>query len=336
MFTGSKKKISSSLPEIRMIKTCETFCFNERKLENDNEFKYYDHQGSEAHRSKSAMFHTKSPKMSCDEKNFGKISDLELGDRSCSLAESRISNSKPHRKSKSKTVDLKEKFKRMQSFKLFSMKKKYVQKNAFTQQMDHFGSKKNENSTLGNLTITRDSCPVSNDSNTYRKSSVESVVAQANYRHQHDMLTSHDIVNAAANVMASMPKADEKLQQLIDIVMPPLLISSTFDMSKNNDVAELSIIMQQHLNTAVSNSNVNFSGLGMKRSSANENNENIMRNCLDYLEYLNEKHTRERQLRSIRNKVSGVVLLTIVFIIIFGLGFFMSVYLVDSLINLKK
>lgn len=52
-----------------------------------------------------------------------------------------------------------------------------------------------------------------------------------------------------------------------------------------------------------------------------------MRACMGYLDYINKKHNRERRIQIIRNKISGFVLLTIVFLLIFGLSLVMTFFL---------
>ncbi len=247
-------------------------------------------------------------------------------------------------KFKFKITDTNEKLKRIHPVRFFGLKKKSTKGSDFTRHSSinsekHRSHKKSDNLSLKKLEnleksseldsiylAPKDSSAQTQSSAKTLTNSLESVSAKS----PHSMLNTVDIVNAA---VASITKTDETLQQLIDIVMPPLLISSNFDLTKTNDVAELSAIMHQHLNTAVTNSDIDFSSLGVKRSlSANENNEIIMRNCLDYFEYLNKKHTRERRLRVLQNKISGVIFLAIVFVVVFGLGFFLTVYLVNSLI----
>lgn len=48
---------------------------------------------------------------------------------------------------------------------------------------------------------------------------------------------------------------------------------------------------------------------------------------MGYLDYINKKHNRERRIQIIRNKVSGFVLLTIVFMLILGLTLVMTIFL---------
>lgn len=140
-------------------------------------------------------------------------------------------------------------------------------------------------------------------------------------------------IATAAAAATAVPTNDEALQKLIDIVMPPLIISSNFDISASSDVAELSLMMHQHLNEATAK--MEFNVLNRKQPDI-EANEHIMRTCLGYLDYINKKHMRERQLKVIRNKISGVVLLAIVFIMIFGLGIIISIYLVKSFADMMR
>jgi Fe2+ transport system protein B len=143
------------------------------------------------------------------------------------------------------------------------------------------------------------------------------------------------VIATAAAAATSVPTNDETLQKLFDIVMPPLVVSTNFDLNNTEDVAELSLMMHQHLNEASSSTQRDFNSLNRKQPDI-EANEHIMRTCLGYLDYINKKHTRERQIKVIRNKISGVVLLTLVFCMVFGLSIIMSIYLVKSLTGIMK
>lgn len=61
-----------------------------------------------------------------------------------------------------------------------------------------------------------------------------------------------------------------------------------------------------------------------------------MRACMGYLDYINKKHNRERRIQIIRNKVSGFVLLTIVFLLIFGLTLVMTFFLGRAFTKMLK
>ena len=141
-------------------------------------------------------------------------------------------------------------------------------------------------------------------------------------------------IAAAAAASASVPN-DETLQKLIDIVIPPLINSSNFDLARTDNVA-LSLIMHQHLNEASTAVKLDFNSLNSKQPEQIEANEQIMRTCLGYLDHINKKHTRELQIQAIKNKISGIVLLTVVFLMVFGLGVIMSIYLVKSLTDIMK
>lgn len=57
---------------------------------------------------------------------------------------------------------------------------------------------------------------------------------------------------------------------------------------------------------------------------------------MGYLDYINKKHNRERRIQIIRNKVSGFVLLTIVFLLIFGLTLVMTFFLGRAFTKMLK
>jgi type II secretory pathway component PulL len=61
-----------------------------------------------------------------------------------------------------------------------------------------------------------------------------------------------------------------------------------------------------------------------------------MRTCMSYLDYINKKHNKERKTQERRNKISGFVLLTLVFLMIFGLGLIMFYCLTDALAHILK
>ena len=150
----------------------------------------------------------------------------------------------------------------------------------------------------------------------------------------HENAAAATVIATAAAAAASVPN-DETLQKLIDIVIPPLMNSSNFDLTRTDNVA-LSLIMHQHLNEASTAVKMEFNSLNSKQPEHIEANEQIMRTCLGYLDHINKKHTRERQIQAIKNKISGIVLLTLVFLMVFGLGVIMSIYLVKSLTDIMK
>lgn len=57
---------------------------------------------------------------------------------------------------------------------------------------------------------------------------------------------------------------------------------------------------------------------------------------MGYLDYINKKHSRERRMQIMRNKVSGFVLLTIVFLLIFGLSLVMTFFLARAFTKMLK
>lgn len=150
---------------------------------------------------------------------------------------------------------------------------------------------------------------------------------------------------------------------LMELVSPPLAaVSSQFDLSSAESCepvagVELQFNLQNQLNSEnnlANNSNSVYNKLPVDSSSFNLNgnstnvntnsntntignvnstnsanskkqlNEQIMRACMGYLDYINKKHNRERRIQIIRNKISGFVLLTLVFLLIFGLALVMT------------
>jgi hypothetical protein len=84
----------------------------------------------------------------------------------------------------------------------------------------------------------------------------------------------------------------------------------------------------QELNSSVYNLNNNMNN--------KQTNEQIMRTCMGYLDYINKKHIKERRTQIIRNKISGFVLLTLVFLLVLSLGLIMIYCLTDALAHIIK
>jgi hypothetical protein len=168
--------------------------------------------------------------------------------------------------------------------------------------------------------------------------------------------------SAAASVDSNLVANDTEtaLQNFfMDLVIPNV------DPSSVNDTSDLTLIYQQHF---IENSNLlaptnqssaglsgvcNSDGAGLTNiqelhsSNFNLNNSNandqmaninsqIMRTCMSYLDYINKKHNKERKTQERRNKISGFVLLTLVFLMIFGLGLIMFYCLTDALAHILK
>ena len=141
---------------------------------------------------------------------------------------------------------------------------------------------------------------------------------------------------------------------LIDLVMPTA--SSQFDIpSTASDPIELSLFYQQQLDNQVAttqtntllagfkqdlnNSNFNFASMNNStqlHSSNKQTNDQIMRTCMGYLDYINKKHNKERRLQIIKNKISGFILLTIVFLMVFGLAMIMTFFLTNAITKIIK
>ncbi|CAF0919779.1 unnamed protein product [Brachionus calyciflorus] len=124
---------------------------------------------------------------------------------------------------------------------------------------------------------------------------------------------------------------------LIDLIQPPLAVSSQFDLSSTASTdhidIDLSMVYQNQGDNLLNNTQISSSkqmdinqtfnnSLNSNYLNANKKqiNDQIMRTCMGYLDYINKKHTRERRIQTIRNKISGFILLTTVFLLIFGLA----------------
>ena len=183
-----------------------------------------------------------------------------------------------------------------------------------------------------------------------------------------------NIAAAAAVTDSDDMNNDNVLQTLLmDLMVPPLAVSSQLDLSStaSTDANDLSLIYQinnneslvnlqnnkqfelntSNLNTIVnlnsnsatiingSNTNTNFNACyqtPMPSFNKKQINEQIMRTCMGYLDFINQKHTRERRLQTIKNKISGFVMLTIVFLVIFGLAMIMTFFITNALTNIIK
>jgi hypothetical protein len=77
--------------------------------------------------------------------------------------------------------------------------------------------------------------------------------------------------------------------------------------------------------------NSSFNAHTNHMNSKKQINDHIMRTCMGYLDFINKKHNRERRLQTIRNKISGFVLLTMVFMMVFGLALIMTFSLTREL-----
>jgi hypothetical protein len=144
---------------------------------------------------------------------------------------------------------------------------------------------------------------------------------------------------------------DNLLKTLLMDLMAPPAATSQFDLNStaSNEQLDLSVI-NPNLNefSLVNNNNrlnapgifnINGSNAGLPGAtsigctSVNEKqiNEQIMRTCMGYLENVNDKHNKDRRIQKMRNKISGFVFLTLVFLLIIGLGLIMFIFLTTSL-----
>ena len=82
-----------------------------------------------------------------------------------------------------------------------------------------------------------------------------------------------------------------------------------------------------------SNFNNSFNNNTMSNSlnTKKQINDHIMRTCMGYLDFINKKHNRERRLQTIRNKISGFVLLMLVFLMVLSLAMVMTYSLTREL-----
>jgi hypothetical protein len=141
--------------------------------------------------------------------------------------------------------------------------------------------------------------------------------------------------NVDSNVINMNPNSDMILQSLlVDLMIPPLApaAASQFDLNStasNEAGAELAILYQQP-QYLVNNATGGFSlGNGINNKQINDQ---IMRTCMGYLDYINKKHNKERHIQKVRNKVSGFVLLTLVFLMIIALCLIMVFFLTKTIL----
>lgn len=116
--------------------------------------------------------------------------------------------------------------------------------------------------------------------------------------------SSEDKVLTQNQVKLSETNVDS-IQKLIEIVIPPLLMSSDFNLNQEKSLTS---------------------------TNTNQTNELILQKCLIHLDNLKEKHLKDRKIKIIQHKISGFVLLTIVFIVVFFLACSMSIYLFNFFI----
>jgi hypothetical protein len=60
-------------------------------------------------------------------------------------------------------------------------------------------------------------------------------------------------------------------------------------------------------------------------------NEQIMRTCMGYLDFIKTKHVKQRRLQAIKNKISGFILLTVLFLFLIALGLVMAISLTKTI-----
>lgn len=106
-------------------------------------------------------------------------------------------------------------------------------------------------------------------------------------------------------------------ETLMDLIQPSLPINSQFDLSStaSNDPIDV-----EHKSCQKIQTDLNQIDLNVNLNQKKQVNDQIMVNCLDYLDYVNKKHNHDRHIQIIRNKISGFILLTSVFLIILSLA----------------
>lgn len=142
-------------------------------------------------------------------------------------------------------------------------------------------------------------------------------------KNQKNFSTNSTIANIATAAAANSDQdpscqSQNFLETLMDLMQPPLAITSQFDLSSNasNDPIDFELTRPCQKFQVESALIDNSSTLNQKKQV----NDQIMMNCLDYLDYINKKHNHDRHIQIIRNKISGFILLTGVFMIIFSLA----------------
>ncbi|RNA28928.1 hypothetical protein BpHYR1_004675 [Brachionus plicatilis] len=141
-------------------------------------------------------------------------------------------------------------------------------------------------------------------------------------RNQKNFNTNSTIANIASAAAADSDqdpssKGQNFLETLMDLMQPPLTITSQFDLSStaSNDPVDVDFRPCQKIQAGL-----NQMDQGGGTNQKKQVNDQIMMNCLDYLDYINKKHNHDRHIQIIRNKISGFILLTGVFLIVFSLA----------------
>jgi hypothetical protein len=113
-----------------------------------------------------------------------------------------------------------------------------------------------------------------------------------------------DKVSTQNEVICNQTNVDS-IQKLIEIVIPPLLMSSDFNLNQEKSLTS---------------------------TNSCQTNELMLQKCLIHLDNLKEQQLKERKIKIIQQKISGLILLTIVFIIVFFLACSMIIYLFNFFI----
>jgi hypothetical protein len=147
-------------------------------------------------------------------------------------------------------------------------------------------------------------------------------------------LDTANLINTNAN------ESDMILQSLLaDLMIPPtapVAANSQFDLNSTasnealGPTTDLPALLYQQPQYLVNN---NMAGFSLAAGINNQQiNDQIMRTCMGYLDYINKKHTKERHIQKVRNKISGFVLLTLVFLMIVALCLVMFFFLTKTII----
>lgn len=141
-------------------------------------------------------------------------------------------------------------------------------------------------------------------------------------KNQKNLNTNCTIANIATAAAANSDQdassqGQHFFETLMDLIQPSLPINSQFDLSStaSNDPIEIEHKSFQKIQVELNQIDQNVNSNQKKQV-----NDQIMVNCLDYLDYVNKKHNHDRNIQIIRNKISGFILLTAVFLIILTLA----------------
>ena len=131
-------------------------------------------------------------------------------------------------------------------------------------------------------------------------------------------------------LMVVAPNTAESKQKLSQLDLTS--VASDFSVNINEKFASMAL-QNQKSNEIPTNLNLNsyYATSGVMSLNNKLINEQIMRTCMGYLDFIKTKHAKERRLQVIRNKISGFILLTILFLFLLGLGMIMAISITRTL-----